>query len=154
MMLAIWVLAIAALLGCVAAYLTQVSRDGLAHTVRADPITPVTLAGVIVVFVVIARAQRANGWRAALGSAVLGAAAAPMIFELPFDLIIMPRTYPLVDPALHRLLLFGALILVDVTTLALLILALAVAATLFLPPRPAPLTEIAADRQLIGQPAS
>ena len=43
-----------------------------------------------------------------------------MIFELPFDLIIMARTYPVVDPSLFRVLLFGPLILVAITTLALL----------------------------------
>lgn len=119
MMFAAWVLAIVALLVCVAVYLVQVGRAGLAHTPRPDPITPVTLTGAAVVFFVIALAHKASGWRVALGSAVVGAAAAPMIFELPFDLIIMPRTYPVVDPGLYRLLLFGTLILVDVTTLAL-----------------------------------
>jgi hypothetical protein len=117
--LAAWVLAIAALLVSVAAYIAEVGRAGLAHTPRADPITPVTLTGVAVVFFVIALAHKASGWRVALGSAVVGAAAAPMVFELPFDLIIMPRTYPVVDPGLYRLLLFGTLVLVDITTLAL-----------------------------------
>jgi hypothetical protein len=118
-LLAAWVLAIVALLVCVAVYLTQVGRDGLTHTPRADSITPVTLVGVAVVFFAIAGAQRAGGWRVALGSAMEGAVAAPMIFELPFDLIIMPRSHPLVDPALYRPLLFGTLILVGITTVAL-----------------------------------
>jgi hypothetical protein len=56
----------------------------------------------------------------ALLSAFVGAAAAPFIFELPFDLIIMARTHPVIDPGVYRLLLFGTLILVDITTLALL----------------------------------
>ena len=54
------------------------------------------------------------------GSAVIGAAAAPWIFEVPFDLIIMPRSHPVVDPGSYRLLLFGTLILTGITTLALL----------------------------------
>jgi hypothetical protein len=124
--LAAWVLAIALLFVCVAAYLTQVYRAGLERTPAADPITPVTLIGAGVLFFVIALAQQPRGWRVALGSAVVGAAAAPMIFELPFDLIVMPRTHPVIDPGLYRLLLFGALILVDVTTLALLSLSPAV----------------------------
>jgi hypothetical protein len=126
MMLAAWVLAVAALLVCVAAYLAQVYREGLAQTPPANPITPVTLTGTTVLFFAIAFAQKASGWRVALGSAVIGAAAAPMIFEFPFDLIIMPRTYPVIDPGLYRLLLFGPLILVDLTTLALLSLSPAV----------------------------
>jgi hypothetical protein len=121
-MVAAWVLAIAALEVCVRTYLTQASLAGLAHTPRSDPITPVTLIGTAVLFVVIALVQKASGWRVALGSAVLGAAAGPWIFEVPFDLIIMPRTHPVVDPGLYRLLLFGALILTGITTLMLLVL--------------------------------
>lgn len=125
-MLAAWVLAITLPLVCTRVYLTQVYRAGLERTPAADPITPVTLIGAGALFFVIALAQHPRGWRVALGSAVVGAAAAPMVFELPFDLIIMPRTHPVIDPGLYRLLLFGALILVDVTTLALLSLSPAV----------------------------
>ena len=48
--------------------------------------------------------------------------AAPMIFELPFDLIVMARTYPPVppDPVLYRTLFFAPLFLVELTTLSLL----------------------------------
>ena len=126
MMLAMWVFAIAALLVCAAAYLVQASRKGLLTAPPITPITPITLTGAGVLFFVIALAQKARGWRVALGSAVIGAAAGPMIFELPFDLIIMVRTYPVIDPALFRLLLFGPLILVGITTLALLSLSPAV----------------------------
>jgi hypothetical protein len=121
MILAAWVFAIAALLVCGAAYLAQASQKGLRTAPTITPITPVTLTGVGVVFFVIAFVQKARGWRVALGSAVIGAAAGPMIFEFPFDLIIiMARTYPVVDPGLFRVLLFGPLILVAITTLALL----------------------------------
>jgi hypothetical protein len=125
-LLAIWVLAIAALLGSVSVYLRQESRDGLIHTPAADPIAPVTFIGALVVFIAIIVAQRPNGWRVALGSAVVGAAAGPAIFEFPFDVIIMGRSHPLVDPALYRPLLFGALFLVDLTTLALVLLSPAI----------------------------
>jgi hypothetical protein len=120
MMLAAWVAAIAALVVCVHAYLTQASQAGFQHTPGKDPITPVTLIGTAVLFFVIALAQKARGWRVALGSAVVGAAAAPWIFEVPFDLIIMPRTHPVIDPGSYRLLLFGPLILTGITTVALL----------------------------------
>ncbi len=126
MMLAIWGLAIAAVLVCFAAYIVEAHQKGL-HT--ASPVTavaPITLTGAVVVFVVIARAQEARGSRIALGSAVIGTAAGLMIFEFPFDLIIMVRTYPVVDPALFRLPLFGPLLLVGITTLALLSLSPAV----------------------------
>lgn len=46
----------------------------------------------------------------------------PMIFELPFDLMVMSRTYPAVppDPAVYRALFFLPLFLVEVITLWLL----------------------------------
>jgi hypothetical protein len=125
-LLVIWVAAIAALLKSVAAYEIQLNQDGIAHTPRSDSITPVTLTGVVVLFIVIAVVQRARGWKVALGSAVIGAAAAPWIFEVPFDLIIMPQTHPLIDPGLYRAVLFGTLIAVGITTLALLWLSPAV----------------------------
>lgn len=125
-MLAAWVLAIAALLVSVSVYTAQVYRAGLEHAHPANPITPVTLIGATVLFFVIALMQKASGWRVALGSAVIGAAAGPWIFEVPFDLVIMPRTYPVIDPGLYRVLLFGVLILVGLTTLALLSLSPAV----------------------------
>lgn len=120
MMLAAWVLSIAALLVCVSVYITQATRAGYVHTARSDPITPITLIGVVVVFAVIALAHKTRGGRVAFGSAVIGAAAAPWIFEIPFDLVIMPRTHPVIDPGLYRPLLFGPLILTGLTTLALL----------------------------------
>jgi ABC-2 type transport system ATP-binding protein len=47
-----------------------------------------------------------------------------MIFELPFDFIVMARTYPALppDPALYRVVFFTPLILVEITTLWLLTL--------------------------------
>jgi hypothetical protein len=119
MMLATWVLAIAALLVCVTVYIVQALRAGVAQAPDPDPITPFTLIGVGLLGFVVALMQNAAGWRVALGSAVVAAAVAPMIFEFPFDLIVMVRSHPVIDPGLYRALLFGTLILVDLTTLAL-----------------------------------
>lgn len=119
-MIATWGFAVLALLVCGSAYKAQASQQGLQTASPLTPITPITLTGAVVVFLVIARARRASGRRAALGSAVIGAIAGPMIFELPFDLIVMARTYPVVDPAVFRPLLFAPLILTGLTTLALL----------------------------------
>ena len=72
-----------------------------------------------------AERRAARGARGvALDSGRRGAAAAPMIFEFPFDLIVMARTYPPLppDPALYRVLFFAPLFLVEFTTLALLTL--------------------------------
>jgi F0F1-type ATP synthase membrane subunit a len=61
---AAWVAAVAALLACVTVYIVQVSRAGLARVPRSDSITPVTLAGVVVLFVVMSWRRRhgAGGW--------------------------------------------------------------------------------------------
>ena len=78
----------------------------------------------IALFCGILHIGRSLSQEARLGSAVIGAIAAPMIFEFPFDLIVMTRTYPAVspDPALYRVLIFAPLFLVEFTTLALLAL--------------------------------
>jgi hypothetical protein len=121
-MLVTWGLAITAFLFCLPIYVHQARREHLFHAAPPDPITPVTAACVAVIFVIIFIAGSSRGWRAALASAAIGAVAAPMIFEFPFDLIVMARTYPPIspDPALYRVLFFAPLFLVEVTTLALL----------------------------------
>jgi ABC-2 type transport system ATP-binding protein len=97
-----------------------------ATTAPKDPIAPVTLSAVVVLFVVIVVIWRGSASRRTrLVSAFIGAIAAPMIFELPFDLIVMARTYPAVppDPALYRALFFVPLFAIEITTLLLLRLA-------------------------------
>ena len=122
LMLAIWVLAITAFLACVSVYVHQLRQDFPGRTAPTDPITPVTIIGVGIVFFVILTSSTL-GPVARLGSAVIGALAAPMIFELPFDLIVMTRTYPIPpDPALYRALFFLPLFAIELTTLALLTL--------------------------------
>jgi hypothetical protein len=120
MMLAIWGVAVLALLVCGGVYVTQAHEKGFRTASPITPVTAVTLTGVAILFIVIARLENARGSDAAFGTAALGAAVGPMIFEVPFDMIIMARTYPVIDPALFRLLLFGPLILTGITTMALL----------------------------------
>ena len=88
-----------------------------------NPIAPVTFLAAVVLFGII---MTRTGWRyqTRLGSAVVGAMAAPMIFELPFDFIVMARTYPALppDPALYRAVFFTPLFLIELTTLWLLTL--------------------------------
>jgi hypothetical protein len=118
-MLAAWAAAIVTLLVCVGVYEAQATRAGFVRTARSNPITPITLTGTLVLFFAIALAQKARGWRVALGSAVVGAAAGPWIFEVVFDLIILPRTHPVIDPGLYLVLLFGPLILTGIMTVTL-----------------------------------
>jgi hypothetical protein len=91
-------------------------------TGAADPITPVTMLSGLVAFVAIAYLTRQSGFWVAVGSAIVGTIAAPMIFELPFDLIVMWRTYPPTPEILFTLLFFLPLFLVEVSSFAMLTL--------------------------------
>ena len=98
-------------------------RQQVGHLVGpADPITPVTmLSGVVAFFFIVFLAHR-SGFRVAFGSAIVGTIAAPMIFELPFDLIVMWRTFPPTPTVLFTLLFFLPLFLVEILSFALLTL--------------------------------
>jgi hypothetical protein len=122
-MLVAWLLAIAAFLACLVVYAQQVLREHLAHGLPPDHIFPITLiAAGVTFFIIVVNAQ--PGGRTAFTSAVIGAMAGPMVFEFPFDLIVMARTYPPIppDPALYRALFFAPLFLIEITTLSLLTL--------------------------------
>ena len=102
LMFSFWVIALLAFAVGLGVYVKQFLHD-YPH-IRSgvhNPITPVTLLAALAIFGII---MTRTGWRyqTRLGSAVVGAMAAPMIFELPFDLIVMARTYPALppDPAL------------------------------------------------------
>jgi hypothetical protein len=121
-LLVTWVLAVLAWFAGFAVYVEQLRHDHLVHAAPVDnPITPVSVIGVGVIFVVIALSSP-RAWRTTLASAAVGAVGALAIFELPFDLIVMARIYPAVppDPALYRAVFFVPLFLIEVMTLALL----------------------------------
>lgn len=88
-----------------------------------SPISPVTaLAGSLGFITIAVLVGWESGWKAALGSAVVGMMAAPMIFELPFDLIVMGRIYPVPPPpvAQFTLLYFLPLFLISLSSFGLL----------------------------------
>ena len=122
-LLVAWGLALIAFLACASVYVQQVRRDHITHVAAADPITPVTIIAAVVLFLIVFVATPRGPW-VRLTSAAIAAMTAPMIFELPFDLIVMARTNPPVppDPAFYRALFFVPLILVELTTLSLLTL--------------------------------
>lgn len=123
LMLAAWVLSIAAFLVCLAIYAVHSRHEyrGISGA-PANHITPVTVIAAGLTFFIISLLDSSHGPWTRLTSAAIGAMAAPMIFELPFDLIVMTRTYPplLPDPALYRTLFFLPLFLIEITTLSLL----------------------------------
>jgi hypothetical protein len=91
-------------------------------TLPPDPVSPITFLSGLVTFVVIAFWTRRHGLKVALGSAIVGSVAAPFIFELPFDLIVMWRTYPPPPETLYTLLFFLPLFLVEISSFSLLTL--------------------------------
>jgi hypothetical protein len=122
-MLAAWMFAITAFLCCVGILIQLARQDHLPHARPPDPITPVTFTAVGATFVIIVLISSSHDWPVRLAGAAIGALAAPMIFEFPFDLIVMARTFPRIpDPALYRVLFFAPLFLLEITTLSLLAL--------------------------------
>jgi len=127
-LLAAWVLAIVSFGAGAGLYIRQEVREHIAHAPPADPIFPVTLLGVAAVFlIVLIGSQQGAAIRqyrpgVVVCGAAIGALAAPMVFELPFDLIVMARTYPAVPPDLagYRALFFAPLFAIEIITLALL----------------------------------
>jgi len=121
-MIAIWLLAIYDTLVATHVYGLQVRQaypDFVAARVRVG-----TFVYAAVTFFIILYLTRRWGWKVALASAVIGTAAAPMLFELPFDLIVMARTNPPIPthPMLYRQLFFLPLFLVELSTISLLTL--------------------------------
>ena len=121
-MIALWLLAIVTFGIAVKTYGVQLKEM---HLLFKTPRAQVgTLVWALVSFVAILLLTRKHGWKVALGSAIVGTAAAPMLFEFPFDLIVMPMVYPPVPPYpwLYRALYFLPLIMIEFSTVALLTL--------------------------------
>ncbi|HEV2373178.1 MAG TPA: hypothetical protein VGS19_13505 [Streptosporangiaceae bacterium] len=123
-MIAAWAISIVAFFVCLGIYVQQYIHEYDLSAATAAPknrIAPITLTAAAVVFVIII-SRDSPGFGTRLASGAICAMAAPMIFELPFDLIVMTRTYPPIppDPALYRALFFVPLFLIEITTLLLL----------------------------------
>lgn len=116
-----FVLAILTFLTAITAYALTDVQQGI-HFTSTNPITPVTMTAAIVTFFVILFLTHTSGARAAIGSAIVGTIAAPLIFELPFDLIVMGQTFPPSPPTLYTPLFFFPLFLVEILSFALLTL--------------------------------
>ena len=123
----IWVLAILAFIVDSSAYiryaLLLVKYNLLpTHNSSAapNPISSVTELSAVVAFVLIAYLTRKHGIKVALLSAFVGAAVGPMIFELPFDMIVFNNTIALPpSPTLFRALYFLPLFLIELSTMLL-----------------------------------
>jgi len=122
----IWVVSLLAFLIDSITYALALVQANLVATYQSytapNPITPVTEVGAAATFIIILLLTRKHGIKVALLSAFVGAVAAPMIFELPFDLIVLNRIYPPIPPApiVFRLLFFLPLFLVELSTMSFL----------------------------------
>lgn len=116
-----FVLAILTFLTAITAYSLAQTQQEITFT-STNPITPVTLTAAFVTFFVIVYLTHKCGARVAIGTAIVGTIAAPLIFELPFDLIVLWRTFPPSPPTLYTPLFFFPLFLVEILSFALLAL--------------------------------
>ncbi|HUI87124.1 MAG TPA: hypothetical protein VLX61_00235 [Anaerolineales bacterium] len=123
MLVVVWILSILTFLVDVVVYGLQMQQEDLmTGTVPNNPITIYTLSFALLTFLIVFRTNRDNGQKVAFWSAALAAMAGPMIFELPFDLLVMGRTYPPIppNPGLFRALFFLPLFLIELTTISLM----------------------------------
>ena len=121
-LMVMWFLSLATFLIAVGTYVNALYGQVGAVTLPTSPISPVTDLSILVVFIMIAFLTRHYGLKPALGSAIIGTVAAPLIFELPFDLIVMGRTYPPTPATQYTLLFFLPLFLLEITSFSLLTL--------------------------------
>jgi hypothetical protein len=114
LLIVIWVLSFLTLGNAVGIYYRAETQQYGAITLPTNPISPITDLSGIAVFIVIVYLARHHGLKIALGSAIVGTIAAPMMFELPFDLIVMWRTYPPAPATQFTLLYFLPLFLWEI----------------------------------------
>jgi hypothetical protein len=121
-LVAVWILSILTFLVNVGVYIMLLQQAKFTGTIPNNPITKFTLSFAFLSFLTIFFINRKNGGKAAFWSAAAAAMAGPMIFELPFDIIVMGRTYPPIppDPTVLRALFFSPLFMVELTTMSLL----------------------------------
>ncbi len=121
LLMVMWGLSLAIFLIAASTYVRELFSQYGNFTPPASPIFPITGLSGLVTFVMIAFLTRRHGLKIALSGATVGTVAAPMIFEFPFDLIVMHRIYPPMS-AQFRLLFFLPLFLVEISSLSLLTL--------------------------------
>lgn len=118
----IWLLSVCAFLVAATEYARVLVQQVGKFTGPADPITPVTMTLAVLTFPAILFLTRRSGFWVAVGSAIAGTIAAPLIFELPFDLIVLWRTFPPTPASLFTSLYFFPLFLIEISSYAMVML--------------------------------
>jgi hypothetical protein len=122
----IWVVALLAFLVDSVTYGWVLQESNLVAVYKSytapNPVSPITEVSAVATFVIIAFMTRKHGLKIALLSAFVGATSAAMIFELPFDLIVLNRIYPAIPPhpTTFRELFFFPLLLLEFSTMSFL----------------------------------
>ncbi|HZS75376.1 MAG TPA: hypothetical protein VFA41_02080 [Ktedonobacteraceae bacterium] len=122
LLVVIWLLSAMTFLMAAGIYGLADKVQGIRFTGPMNPILPVTMTSAAIAFFVIVYLAQSRGFWMAVGSAIVGTIAAPMIFELPFDLIVMGRTYPPTPHVAFTLLYFLPLFLIEISSFAMLML--------------------------------
>jgi hypothetical protein len=122
MLVAVWFLSILTFLVNVGIYSLLLNQAKFTGTIPNNPITKFTVSFAFLSFLIIFQINMKEGVKVAFLSAAFAAMAGPMVFELPFDLMVMGRTYPPIppDPTVLRLLFFLPLFIVELTTISLM----------------------------------
>ncbi|HEX4058342.1 MAG TPA: hypothetical protein VHX87_08515 [Galbitalea sp.] len=118
-MVVAWLLAIVTFLVDLVVYGLQAHQVHFTLPSPANYVTPVTVVCAGISFVAVAVLTPAR-LRTRVGNAFFCACAGPMVFELPFDLIVMTRTSAIPpSPSLYIALFFLPLLAIEVLTLGL-----------------------------------
>lgn len=121
-LVAIWLTSVVILRLVTTVYGLAIYQQAGRMPVPENPITRYTIGFALLAFGCVLFLTRKYGWKLALVSAVAAAGAGPVMFELPFDLVIAFRLQVPEPAILYRLLYFVPLFLFNVATLALLTL--------------------------------
>lgn len=123
-----WFLSVVAFLVSIGAYVLALQAQVGTINSPVNHVTPFTMLFALISFFVIffltvphrtASITLRQFWVAA-GSAVVGTIAAPLIFEFPFDLIVLWHTHPPTPGALYTLLYFLPLFAIEILSFAML----------------------------------
>ena len=120
-LIAVWVLSLSILLR---GYLLR--KRLFPGAIQSGPVFPITIALAICTFVYLAYIYRREGITTMLGNGFLGAAAGPMVFEFPFDLIVLPQVKA---PTTYMIAFFVPLLVAVLLTLSVFMLSSRVSLT-------------------------
>jgi hypothetical protein len=98
-------------------FLYAVSDKTSPRAVQNGPIFPITISCAVLSFAYLLYATRHDGFLNAVGNGIVGAAVGPMIFEFPFDWIVIPQIQ---TSAVYLVAFFTPLFAIELSTLSLL----------------------------------